>query len=275
MNQLNNQQVVLLTILVSFVTSIATGIFTVSLLDQAPPAVTTTLDRVVNRTVEIIKPTETETIIRETTVIDRNGESVVSAIKSTANTLVEIGIKKNESDTSTTTPLFTSISIGFFIDENGSILALSNNLPENEIFYAKNSSNKLIKLNTIKKSDEYDLALFVPVEKEKNVTYLSMSKNSPATGQTAIVLHPKEVAVTFISQITNNTALDTFYKLYFESNGDISGRPVIDINGKVIGILKADNSVIPIDKIKKFLNKSEESNIEDPTLLGNASEGNI
>ena len=36
MEHLNKQQLILLTLLISFVTSIATGIVTVSLMDQAP-----------------------------------------------------------------------------------------------------------------------------------------------------------------------------------------------------------------------------------------------
>jgi hypothetical protein len=51
MEHLTKQQIVLLTLFTTFVTSIATGIVTVSLMDQAPPAATGTIERVIEQTV--------------------------------------------------------------------------------------------------------------------------------------------------------------------------------------------------------------------------------
>lgn len=51
---LSKSQLLLLTIMVNFVVSIATGIMTVSLLDQAPTTVTQTVDQIVDRTVETV-----------------------------------------------------------------------------------------------------------------------------------------------------------------------------------------------------------------------------
>jgi len=51
---LNKTQLLLLTLLVNFVTSIATGVLTVSLLDDTSPTITQTVNRIVERTVETV-----------------------------------------------------------------------------------------------------------------------------------------------------------------------------------------------------------------------------
>lgn len=80
--ELNKFQIVLLVLLVSFVTSIATGIVTVTLLAQAPPAVTRTINQVVERTVETIVPKNTgsPTATKETTVVVKEDDLITGSI---------------------------------------------------------------------------------------------------------------------------------------------------------------------------------------------------
>ena len=54
--ELNKSQLILLAILLSFVTSIATGITTVTLMQQAPGSVTVPINRIVRETVEKVVP---------------------------------------------------------------------------------------------------------------------------------------------------------------------------------------------------------------------------
>ncbi len=84
-DELNKFQIVLLTLLVSFVTSIATGIVTVTLLSQAPPAVTETVNQVVERTIQTIVPqnaTSTATATtKETTVVVKEDDLITNSIQ--------------------------------------------------------------------------------------------------------------------------------------------------------------------------------------------------
>lgn len=79
--ELTKFQIILLVLLVSFVTSIATGIVTVSLLAQAPPAITQTINRVVERTIETIVPKDVGTpSTKETTVVVKEDDLITDSI---------------------------------------------------------------------------------------------------------------------------------------------------------------------------------------------------
>lgn len=84
---LNKTQIVLLTLLVAFVTSIATGIVTVSLLDQAPKTVTQTINRVVEHTVERVVPSIVE---KEVPVIVKDEDLIIQAIERNQQSIVKI-----------------------------------------------------------------------------------------------------------------------------------------------------------------------------------------
>lgn len=82
LEELNKSQIVLLTMLVSFVTSIATGIVTVALIEQAPADVTRVVQRVVERTVETVSPAEQQAtvITTEKTVIVKEADLIAAAV---------------------------------------------------------------------------------------------------------------------------------------------------------------------------------------------------
>ncbi|MDO8591013.1 MAG: serine protease [bacterium] len=92
MEELTKQQIVLVTLLVSFVTSIATGIVTVALMDQAPPGVTQTINRVVERTIEKVVPSTNQTaaVITKETVVIKEDDLVVEAVNKNQKSLVSI-----------------------------------------------------------------------------------------------------------------------------------------------------------------------------------------
>jgi len=99
---LTKHQIILLTLLVSFVTSIATGIVTVSLMDQAPPSVTRTINQIVEHTVERVVPAvvpaqgaaaAAATVTKETTVVVKDDDLAAQSIASAQKSIVRIVAK--------------------------------------------------------------------------------------------------------------------------------------------------------------------------------------
>ena len=82
LEQLTKHQIILLTLLVSFVTSIATGIVTVSLMNQMPVSVTKTINQIVERTVEKVTPGDTAPAKVVMSDEDMRAQSVASVQKS-------------------------------------------------------------------------------------------------------------------------------------------------------------------------------------------------
>ena len=91
-DKLNKNQIVLLTLLVSFVTSIATGIVTVTLMDQAPVGVTQTVNRVVERTIERVVPgeTKTTTVIKEVPILITEEQLIADLVQSASAAVVRV-----------------------------------------------------------------------------------------------------------------------------------------------------------------------------------------
>src|SRR5258708_2586697 len=115
---LNKSQLILLAVLLSFVTSIATGITTVTLMQQAPASITTPINRVVQQTVEKIQQVEGKTTVQ--TVVVKEEDLVVDAIAK--NQTAVFSITKNGLDGN-----FNNIEVsagrGFAVSNDGIIVA--------------------------------------------------------------------------------------------------------------------------------------------------------
>ncbi|MEK7607642.1 MAG: serine protease [Patescibacteria group bacterium] len=128
MEHLTKQQIILLALLVSFVSSIATGIVTVSLLDQSSPAVTQTINRVVEKTIQTVSPGATTT---KEIIVVKEDEAITNAISRAEKSIVRIKSGGN------------FLGLGIILSNSGKIVA------ETDTVYVNNLSADLLGGNTV------------------------------------------------------------------------------------------------------------------------------
>lgn len=90
MEDLTKHQLILIVLLVTFVTSIATGIITFTLLSEAPVEVTQQINRVVEKTIERVVPAEGEPEKTVTTVVVNEEDRIVDAIAKNEKSIVRL-----------------------------------------------------------------------------------------------------------------------------------------------------------------------------------------
>ena len=134
---LNKSQLILLAVLLSFVTSIATGITTVTLMQQAPASFTVPVNRVIKQTVEKIQQVEGKTTVQ--TVVIKEEDLVVDAIAK--NQSAVFAVSKDGFDLNGGA-IEIPAGRGFAVSSDGIIVADAKLVPDKEIYYLKNDSGK-------------------------------------------------------------------------------------------------------------------------------------
>lgn len=268
MEELNKNQIVLLTLLVSFVTSIATGIVTVTLVNQAPPGVTQTINRVVERTIERTVPgeTKTTTVIKEVPVIITEEQLIVDVINAASPAMVRIADSTGK-----------TLGSGFIITDNG-LLATSDSIFSGtaapvtatyQVFLSKgqrgpahlvpNNANKgvsLLKLDVASLKDETGKDA-----SGNSLKKLELTDAEVSPGQTVIALGvpdtgPITVSGGLISGLFTNTASSTAYINTSAANQNNLGGPVLNTKGRVVGLARDIGLALSYQMIKQTLDAS-------------------
>lgn len=139
---LNTQQIVLLCLLIAFVTSIATGITVVSLMDQSTTPITQTVNRVVERTIEkVVDPdaenktvTQTPERIVETVVVNQE-DLTIEAVQKNSKSLVRVHLNNRGE-------FGDFVTLGVVVSSK-LVLVDKNMISEKGNYYVKTSSGNL------------------------------------------------------------------------------------------------------------------------------------
>lgn len=134
---LNKSQLILLAVLLSFITSIATGITTVTLMQQAPDSFTVPVNRVIKQTVEKIQQVEGKTITQ--TIVVKEEDLVVDAIAKNKSAVFTITKEIQDEELKT---IEISAGRGFVVSNDGIVVADVAVVGDTGIYYVKNASGK-------------------------------------------------------------------------------------------------------------------------------------
>jgi len=216
LEKLNKTQIVLLVLLVSFVTSIATGIVTVTLMDQAPPAITHTINRVVEHTVEKVVPAKSQGAATVKTVIVKEESLVADAIQKNSGNIAEIFILKVPTSATVKTDenkelsLGEFVALGFMISKDGMIVADSALISNNGSYAVKTSDGVVRKVSLLTQDEEKGVALLAMYKDTENMVEFSApplaDSDSVKLGQSVISINKnKELAVStgIVSKLQN------------------------------------------------------------------------
>ena len=255
MEDLNKTQLVMLTLLVSFVTSIATGIITVSLLQVAPPGVTQTINRVVEKTIERVVPAEgdTKNTKEVTTVVVKEEDLVIDAINKNAKSLVRI------KDTALTDGVSQFYGIGFLYSKDGLVVSdRKENLSAATTYLGTFEDGTSFQMKAIAWDDNTGLAYFQIIKDQKTnlpANSAVLASKDLQLGQTVIGIEGQTKNVVAIGRVVSFDTDDTSEgKPVVEIETDIvvktavTGGPLVNLSGEVVGIRNTKTSSSPTNE---------------------------
>lgn len=235
---LDRSQFLMLLFLIIFVTSIATAIVTVTLMDQSPRAgVTNTINRVIERVV----PGATTTIVKivKETPTTSEGEQVVKAIELVSPSVVKLEMATDKGN--------EKLGTGFVV--RGDLVATAlKNLPDEAKNVSVVKGSLKVPGEIIKRDLDNNIALIrFTATSTLSFDKLVFAKNLPASGQTSVALAYSEngnpeIMMGIVMGVVNTNASST------TSNSDASvirtgsvigdniGGPIVNIAGEVVGI---------------------------------------
>ncbi|MFC1614983.1 trypsin-like peptidase domain-containing protein [Patescibacteria group bacterium] len=279
--ELNKSQIILLTLLTSFVTSIATGIVTVSLMDQAPPGMTHTISKVVERTIETVVPEKTQAGVVVKTIIVEQKDALADAVAKNAESLVRI--KKVSEDEE------TFISMGFIVSDDGMVVTDSANVGSDIEYIVELSDGNEIAMSVIDQSEGTGIAILSADEIDESIIFVPVvfaDDSALSLGESVVALTGKENSKIRAGVITSlnmserevigeegaePTIQKYLYAIYTNAilKKSDSGSMLFDLKGEVAGMnLVRDGNVftLPADAILQFIsNLTPQENTVDET----------
>ena len=226
--ELSKSQLILLTILVNFVTSVATGILTVSLLDSAPAVVTQTVNRIVDHTIETVTQVVPATVVK-TTPAPSTEELVTGAIAADAGRLAWIYDAKTGTSTA-------ALAIGTYLAKTRAVVSVAlPTLPKEVLIVFSDGS--LAGASRSREGGGVTIYGFSDQEKLPAASMpILLAAKDLKIGQTVLAISNSGSAATGILSRVGDEGISTTLP-------DMGvGAAAVDLSGNLIGLALADGS---------------------------------
>jgi len=250
MEQLNKQQLILLALLVSFVTSIATGIVTVALMNQAPQTAIQTINRVVEKTIErVVSTPSTSTVTVKETVVITEDDRIVEAVNKNKDNVVRLYVIKSSGAEVQGTNVF--IGLGALVSDKGLVATDNNFVIDGGKYLATLSDGKVHTLDLAYSSSSNPIALF-KVSDLATSTKLSIFKldsEDVQLGQAVILVGGQSKNVVSVGTVSSlgqksdsestSTSSDnqvSYIETNFPESNLLEGSPIFNLSGDLVGI---------------------------------------
>lgn len=246
LEDLNKTQLIMLTLLVSFITSTATGIVTVSLMAEAPQGVTQTINRIVERTVEKVVPDlgqKTQTITTEKTVIVKDDDVVADSIGKVKMAVIRI-VAKDSADSA-------FYARGVVVDSGAGLAIASKGIFDPAVPSEALLSNGVRVPFSVRKSDSTAIAVLELDMKNATTTKLTAialaDLSKARIGQSVYLLSGKgrdSISQGIISTLpSEGTSLRAPY-IETTAEGSLPGGIIVNLFGDIVGMLTVESLAV-------------------------------
>ncbi|MDR3571549.1 MAG: S1C family serine protease [Candidatus Pacebacteria bacterium] len=238
--KLTKSQIVLLTLLVSFVTSIATGIVTVSLMQQAPPAIAETVNRVIENTIETVatssKSQTASAATTQKTVIVNEADQIAQAVKQISPSIVRIYSLDDQ-------PQFEGL--GVVTNASGTIAADIHSLGDQASAIVQTQDGAKIRAFVISRDPSSGLLYLSPATTSSPAmtwTPAQKAANAPVLGQLVIAIEGistvriSQGLVTEIMPADSSTQFPEAIVTDIDSSAIQPGSVIIDSTANIVGV---------------------------------------
>ena len=240
MEQLTKSQIVLLTLLVSFVTSIATGIVTVALIDQAPAGVTQTVSHIIRETVQSAVPA---VISQSAAVVQPKKEEPPAPAAAPAPDLAHLLARAEQSivrlySVTSVSPIF--LGLGVVLDGRGMVITDSDALGSLKKVSVVTTNGSSTQMKIVSNNTQNGFLYLSPIS-TSTATYFvaaSLASAGARVGDSIVAISVRNtlrIASGLVVGVGTGASQNAIFT-NFPSDSIVKGMPIINEKGEFVGM---------------------------------------